>query len=62
MIHILETNLDLQTFRQTKNIPADSNRMVKKFSRSAAGQELSHPELLRPPEVLLRTVNYLLSE
>ncbi|XP_060867411.1 SAC3 domain-containing protein 1-like isoform X2 [Metopolophium dirhodum] len=36
--------------------------MVKCFSRSAAGNSLSKPHILRPPSVLRNTVSYLLNE
>ena len=39
---------------------ADEIRMVKRFARSAAGQEEQLPSDLRPPEVLSGTLNYLL--
>ncbi|XP_063800893.1 SAC3 domain-containing protein 1 isoform X1 [Pseudophryne corroboree] len=41
---------------------ADPARTVKEYSRPAAGKELSFPEDLRPPAVLLKTVQYLLNE
>lgn len=43
-----------------RNVP-DRRKMVKMFSRSAAGKDLTNPEDLRPPPVLKKTVNYLLS-
>lgn len=39
---------------------ADRNRTVKQFARSAAGQRQASPDELRPPDVLLRTTEYLL--
>ncbi|KAH1022479.1 hypothetical protein HUJ04_011872 [Dendroctonus ponderosae] len=36
--------------------------MIKSFSRSAAGKNLLDAKSLRPPETLLKTVNYLLTE
>ncbi|CAH1111055.1 unnamed protein product [Psylliodes chrysocephalus] len=41
---------------------ADLNRVVKSFSRSAAGKNLTDPEILRPVSILLETVNYLLDD
>ncbi|CAI6350823.1 unnamed protein product [Macrosiphum euphorbiae] len=38
------------------------HKMVKCFSRSAAGNSLSKPHILRPPPVLRKTVSYLLNE
>ncbi|XP_050432574.1 SAC3 domain-containing protein 1 isoform X2 [Adelges cooleyi] len=40
----------------------DSKKMVKCFSRSAAGRVLNKPSLLRPPKVLSDTITYLLKE
>lgn len=42
--------------------PPDKTKMIKSFSRSAAGKNLLDPKSLRPPEILLKTVNYLLTE
>ncbi|XP_053305411.1 SAC3 domain-containing protein 1 [Spea bombifrons] len=41
---------------------ADPSKTVKEYSRPAAGKKLSSPCDLRPPSVLLKTVNYLLME
>lgn len=41
---------------------ADRKRVVKSFSRSAAGKLMNIPENIRPPSVLLKTVYYLLHE
>ncbi|KAM4723091.1 SAC3 domain-containing protein 1 [Rhinophrynus dorsalis] len=41
---------------------ADPAKAVKEYSRPAAGKELSSPNDLRPPSVLLTTVHYLLME
>lgn len=41
---------------------ADINRVVKSYGRSAAGQGPPHPEDIRPPQVLLKSVRYLISE
>lgn len=40
----------------------DEARMVKRFARSAAGQEEQLPSDLRPPRVLRRTLHYLISD
>ncbi|XP_026815338.1 germinal-center associated nuclear protein-like [Rhopalosiphum maidis] len=37
-------------------------KMVKCFSRSAAGSSLNKPHILRPPSVLKNTISYLLNE
>ncbi|ERL86435.1 hypothetical protein D910_03842 [Dendroctonus ponderosae] len=42
--------------------PPDKTKMIKSFSRSAAGKNLLDAKSLRPPETLLKTVNYLLTE
>lgn len=41
---------------------ADRARMVKSFSRSAAGAKLTVAKNLRPASVLRKTVAYLLHE
>lgn len=38
----------------------DPSRAVKEYSRPAAGKDSTNPSDLRPPEVLLRTVCYLI--
>ncbi|RKP35818.1 SAC3/GANP/Nin1/mts3/eIF-3 p25 family-domain-containing protein, partial [Dimargaris cristalligena] len=40
----------------------DPNRAVKAFARSTAGKESELPSDVRPPSVLLRTLNYLTQE
>ncbi|KAL9060793.1 MAG: hypothetical protein Q9162_000497 [Coniocarpon cinnabarinum] len=42
------------------NRKADESRMVKRFARSAAGQEEQLPSDLRPPYALTATLDYLL--
>ena len=37
-------------------------RLVKKFSRSAAGQKLNDPRDVREPSLALRTARYLIKE
>lgn len=39
---------------------ADRNKVIKQFSRSAAGQKEATPDELRPPQVLLMTTAYLM--
>lgn len=41
---------------------ADTARMVKEYSRPAAGKDATQPSDLRPPTVLLKTVCYLIDE
>lgn len=41
---------------------ADESRVVKEFSRSAAGHKAPRAKELRTPRALLKTVEYLLSE
>ncbi|XP_018357186.1 PREDICTED: germinal-center associated nuclear protein isoform X2 [Trachymyrmex septentrionalis] len=45
-----------------KRPKADPMKIVKCFSRSAAGQIMTDPNLLRPPHVLLSTVRYLFTK
>lgn len=40
----------------------DRSRMVKSYSRSAAGKALNSPKNLRPAHILLKTVNYLIDD
>ncbi|XP_074041015.1 SAC3 domain-containing protein 1 isoform X2 [Leptinotarsa decemlineata] len=41
---------------------ADKTRTVKSFSRSAAGKLTPDPRSLRPPDILVKTVSYLLDD
>nr|XP_023020632.1 SAC3 domain-containing protein 1 [Leptinotarsa decemlineata] len=41
---------------------ADKTRTVKSFSRSAAGKLMPDPRSLRPPDILVKTVSYLLDD
>ncbi|CAI9594018.1 unnamed protein product [Staurois parvus] len=62
-IHPLEMQngqLKSRHFRHGGHPTADANRMVKEYSRPAAGKELSSPRDLRPPATLLKTVQYLM--
>lgn len=42
-----------------KKPKADPNITVKCFSRPAAGQDMTNPDLLRSPHTLLCTIRYL---
>ncbi|XP_054270669.1 SAC3 domain-containing protein 1 isoform X2 [Macrosteles quadrilineatus] len=59
LIHVLEARRD-GGGRGTR-LTADRRKMVKMYTRSAAGKDLLQPDLLRPPPILRRTINYLLS-
>lgn len=48
--------------KHMKRPKADPARTVKSFSRSAAGQVMTDPNLLRPPHILLSTVRYLFTK
>ncbi|XP_039622766.1 SAC3 domain-containing protein 1 [Polypterus senegalus] len=41
---------------------ADPNRTVKEYSRPAAGKVLSCPDVLRPADVLMKTVHFLIDD
>ncbi|CAL9696296.1 unnamed protein product [Knipowitschia caucasica] len=41
---------------------ADPRRTVKEYSRPAAGKDSTNPRELRPPDVLLKTVHYLIDQ
>lgn len=59
LLHKLEMLPGTENTRKPK---ADPSRMVKSFSRSAAGTKMSVAKNLRPPDVLRRTISYLLHE
>lgn len=59
LLHLLEIKSD--TIQQ-KRPRADHSRIIKAYSRSAAGRNMAKPEDLRPPDILLQTLNYLLHE
>ncbi|CAG9840045.1 unnamed protein product [Diabrotica balteata] len=59
LLHILEV---VPGTEHHKNPKADLKRVVKEFTRSAAGKSFLITENLRPPDVLLKTINYLLDE
>jgi len=48
--------------RLSQKPKADVKKTIKSFSRSAAGQDKTRPEDLRPVSVLKDTVKYLFSE
>ncbi|KAK6057557.1 WD domain, G-beta repeat protein [Cooperia oncophora] len=56
MVHALE-KLEEGTSESSRDI---RNKMVKEYTRPAAGSDHLHPDILRPPKVLLSTVRYLL--
>uniref|UniRef100_A0A2H8TUE0 MCM3-associated protein n=1 Tax=Melanaphis sacchari TaxID=742174 RepID=A0A2H8TUE0_9HEMI len=51
-----------KSMKLVHQLECDPYKMVKCFSRSAAGNLLSKPHILRPPPVLKNTVKYLLNE
>nr|CAI5827512.1 unnamed protein product [Callosobruchus analis] len=57
LLHILEILPGTEKDRKPK---ADRQRVVKCFSRSAAGKNMENPKNLRPASVLLQTIDYLL--
>ncbi|CAG9859318.1 unnamed protein product [Phyllotreta striolata] len=59
LLHVFETLPGPQKFTRPK---VDIKRAVKCFSRSAAGKDLTDPDKLRPPSVLLETLNYLFND
>jgi len=48
--------------RLVHQLECNPHKMVKCFSRSAAGNSLSKPHILRPPPILKDTISYLLNE
>ncbi|EFN89693.1 80 kDa MCM3-associated protein [Harpegnathos saltator] len=59
LLHIYE--IDEKT-RHMKRPKVDPAKVVKCFSRSAAGQVMTNPDSLRPPHILLSTIRYLFTE
>ncbi|XP_018563907.1 SAC3 domain-containing protein 1-like [Anoplophora glabripennis] len=59
LLHTLEVVPGTERDRKPK---ADRSRMVKTFCRSAAGKSMQDPKNLRPPNILLKTLNYLLDD
>ncbi|XP_076812822.1 germinal-center associated nuclear protein-like isoform X2 [Clavelina lepadiformis] len=57
LLHLLESPEVL--FGKTSEI--DLNHCVKEFHRSAAGEVICDPQLVRPSHVLLKTIDYLYS-
>ncbi|XP_015911607.2 germinal-center associated nuclear protein [Parasteatoda tepidariorum] len=57
LLHIFERKTDVKD----KQI-ADPDKVVKQFTRSAAGKSYTSPSDLRPSPVLLATMNYLVNE
>ncbi|PIO55641.1 SAC3/GANP family protein [Teladorsagia circumcincta] len=57
MVHALE-----KSEQDNSENPEDiRNRMVKEYTRPAAGTNHLHPDILRPPKILLSTVRYLVN-
>ncbi|XP_035732673.1 SAC3 domain-containing protein 1-like [Vespa mandarinia] len=48
--------------KHLKKPKADPNKIIKSFSRPAAGQIMTDPSLLRPGPVLLSTIKYLFTK
>ncbi|XP_032686486.1 germinal-center associated nuclear protein isoform X2 [Odontomachus brunneus] len=59
LLHVFEIDDKTKHMKRPKVDPA---KAVKCFSRSAAGQIMTNPDLLRPPHVLLSTVRYLFTK
>ncbi|CAG9768870.1 unnamed protein product [Ceutorhynchus assimilis] len=59
LLHVLEM---VPGTEKHKKPQSDRSKMVKSFSRSAAGKQLQNPKNLRPPSVLLETIHYLFDE
>uniref|UniRef100_A0A914W233 SAC3/GANP/THP3 conserved domain-containing protein n=1 Tax=Plectus sambesii TaxID=2011161 RepID=A0A914W233_9BILA len=60
LIHPLESSDQTASTSSSKSRRADHSRMVKVYSRPAAGRDDVDPSQLRPFPVLKRTVSYLL--
>uniref|UniRef100_A0A1I7WWP3 SAC3_GANP domain-containing protein n=1 Tax=Heterorhabditis bacteriophora TaxID=37862 RepID=A0A1I7WWP3_HETBA len=58
LIHQLESSQSINS--SSGRLIGDPQKMVKEYIRSAAGCSLLNPEILRPPTVLLTTIDYLL--
>ncbi|XP_011168263.1 SAC3 domain-containing protein 1 isoform X1 [Solenopsis invicta] len=59
LLHKYEIDEETKHMKRPK---ADPAKTIKCFSRSAAGQVMTDPNLLRPPRVLLSTVRYLFTK
>ncbi|GFR30261.1 germinal-center associated nuclear protein [Trichonephila clavata] len=57
LLHFFEINHAIK-----KEIKAHPTKVIKQYTRSAAGKELLSPTELRPSPILLKTVNYLINE
>lgn len=61
-----ENRKDISVFEMSRDdngvMRADPKKMVKKYQRSAAAAEVQGPLQVRPPVVLERTLDYLVSE
>ncbi|XP_055938803.1 germinal-center associated nuclear protein-like [Argiope bruennichi] len=57
LLHYFEINSAVKP-----EIKADPTKVVKQFSRSAAGKQLLSPSDLRPSPVLLKTIDYLVEK
>ncbi|MEQ2240954.1 hypothetical protein ILYODFUR_020393 [Ilyodon furcidens] len=58
-LHRFEMVPGTEKFRKPRGDPL---RAVKEYSRPAAGKDVTKPSDLRPPDVLLKTVCYLIDE
>lgn len=55
--------LEILPGTEKQRIPkADPGRIIKSFSRSAAGVDFTNPAQLRPAAVLLKTVKYIIEK
>ncbi|KYN06755.1 80 kDa MCM3-associated protein [Cyphomyrmex costatus] len=59
LLHKYEIDEGMKHMKKPK---ADPAKIIKCFSRSAAGQVMTDPNMLRPPHVLLSTVRYLFTK
>lgn len=59
LLHRYEIVDEMKNMRKSK---ADPAKTIKCFSRSAAGQNMTDPDSLRPPPVLLYTIRYLFTK
>lgn len=59
LLHIFEILPGTENHQIPK---ANKKYVIKSFSRSAAGKNMNVAENIRPPNILLKTVHYLLYE
>ncbi|KAM3620190.1 uncharacterized protein V6R79_019489 [Siganus canaliculatus] len=59
LLHHFEMQAGTESFRRPKGDPL---RAVKEYSRPAAGKDSTNQDDLRPPDVLLKTVCYLIDD